>query len=418
MMNHHLDHYFDACAIKVLAAVDVDKLRSNQHEFNGAKAFREILGEPAGKVPFSVHLLYLGDHAFGRVPKPVETVFTWYDARQNNPGRRPEYRLYYRQDADDVLGRSGSGDSLFLFKHPPQGALPPRLTVAIVQQNSTILRMLHWLLSIPEESTATVSLTRVAGLPARETVAMEPLLTVLGMTPDFGDDQLLDSAIKWFGSRRWPSPGDLSSLARALTPDQDVHRDPDTTILRWLATEHALVRSFERYFTAERLRELGWSANEKSLTAPMMAELYAGSCRQRTWASESLREHMSVLLQVRGVSFSSNGWADGGRLPELIFEKVCLQADMSSRTQVPSLSCRALIQDGLDLRGTIAASTSPAKVLTVQPALAFDVTNALDSMNVRLVVPRELQAGYTINQQASLITVSDFIETERQRQGV
>jgi hypothetical protein len=76
----YLSQYFEGVALKSLSAVEADVIRSNQHEFNGVEALREILGEPSGKVRFPARFLYLSDQ--DDEPIIEDGFLTWYDARQ------------------------------------------------------------------------------------------------------------------------------------------------------------------------------------------------------------------------------------------------------------------------------------------------------------------------------------------------
>ena len=80
MKRGHLSQYFKGIAAKHLSAVEADAVRSNQHELNGDRNLRQLLGECGDGVTFSAKFIYLNDHA----PEPVidSGYLTWYDARQ------------------------------------------------------------------------------------------------------------------------------------------------------------------------------------------------------------------------------------------------------------------------------------------------------------------------------------------------
>lgn len=91
-----------AC-IKTLVAVEAHPERSNQHEFNGVAALKNLFGEDRAELQaiFSVRgedLTYRAD-------------VTWYDSRENHP-TRSEHRLYFQ--GNPVMDRAQEGDNILI----------------------------------------------------------------------------------------------------------------------------------------------------------------------------------------------------------------------------------------------------------------------------------------------------------------
>jgi len=94
-------------AVKRLTDVETDPDKSHQHEIQGVRSLRELLGEPEKKTFINAELYYLSDN---EEPYQEELTLTWYNARAGKP-RSPEYRLYYPGDSE-VMARARSGDLL------------------------------------------------------------------------------------------------------------------------------------------------------------------------------------------------------------------------------------------------------------------------------------------------------------------
>lgn len=95
-------------AIKVLSAIDLPGKGSNQHEIQGVKDLRRILGPDNGekrRIRFEVEV-YGPLH---RESAKIGAEFSWYDARRNSE-RRSEYRLYYPPIIARRLNRFEPGD--------------------------------------------------------------------------------------------------------------------------------------------------------------------------------------------------------------------------------------------------------------------------------------------------------------------
>lgn len=107
-MSYSLNSIFSSVVFKTLAQVDLPG-GSHQHEINGSKAVRGFFGtdQPTSGT-ISWH--YFSDNS--AIQRSVSD-FTFYDARENNPNRAPEWRMYYY---DDFLSCASIGDTLILHE--------------------------------------------------------------------------------------------------------------------------------------------------------------------------------------------------------------------------------------------------------------------------------------------------------------
>lgn len=94
---------FKSACIKTLTSVEVDTNSSNQHEFNGVKELKMLLGEKrfSGTANFSIR----------NTNNSCEGDVTWYDAREAHK-TRSEYRLYFR--ANKVMEQAKAGDNIII----------------------------------------------------------------------------------------------------------------------------------------------------------------------------------------------------------------------------------------------------------------------------------------------------------------
>lgn len=91
-----------AC-LKTLSAVEARPERSNQHEFNGVIALKNIFGlnKFEKMATFSVR------------GEPISNLanVTWYDARESH-STRTEHRLYFQ--TNKVMERASEGDNILI----------------------------------------------------------------------------------------------------------------------------------------------------------------------------------------------------------------------------------------------------------------------------------------------------------------
>lgn len=97
---------FDVGCLKTLTAVEAERNRSNQHEFQGVSALRNIFGMQRVQVQatFSIR---------GK-EESYSASLTWYDARENQHHRSPEYRLYFQ--STPVMDLAKAGDTIVIGK--------------------------------------------------------------------------------------------------------------------------------------------------------------------------------------------------------------------------------------------------------------------------------------------------------------
>ena len=113
---------------KILAAVEVTRRASNQHEFN-ATMMREALGFGSSETRGTLYVTCWPSDAGQPVVESCE--YTLYDARESDP-KRSEWRLYYGTDliehcalAGDLMLMIRPNDSsntlIALIAHPGTG---------------------------------------------------------------------------------------------------------------------------------------------------------------------------------------------------------------------------------------------------------------------------------------------------------
>ena len=116
----------------------VDPNSSNQHEFNGVNALKEIFGESNDKLRINARFVHFAEDASQSV---CNGEVTWYDARRSNPNRSAEYRLYWRKN--EVMERAEPGDLMF-FARLSTG----EFLILISESDSIFTDQLAWLFDL------------------------------------------------------------------------------------------------------------------------------------------------------------------------------------------------------------------------------------------------------------------------------
>ncbi|QJT83258.1 type II restriction endonuclease [Kosakonia sp. MUSA4] len=94
---------FRASCIKTLSPVEANPERSHQHEFNGVKELKNLLGPNS----------FQCDARFSIRGTQIEKLaqVTWYDARASHPSRS-EHRLYFTPN--EVMNNAIAGDNIIV----------------------------------------------------------------------------------------------------------------------------------------------------------------------------------------------------------------------------------------------------------------------------------------------------------------
>lgn len=150
MKRGYLSQYFEAVAAKRLTSVEVNKQVSNQHEFNGSAALKQVLGtyESGETTYFPTIFIWMGKE---NETISAEGTMSWYDSRFGKP-RAAEWRLFY--PSNDVMDVAKEGDLLFIAKRT-DGTL---MTI-IVSSGSTVENQLVWLFGVPVQTGKNICLS-------------------------------------------------------------------------------------------------------------------------------------------------------------------------------------------------------------------------------------------------------------------
>ncbi|WP_420447147.1 type II restriction endonuclease [Candidatus Palauibacter sp.] len=418
MRRGQLRDHFTGVGAKYLSAVDAEPKRSNQHEIGVTPDMRrQVLGER--KQRFNVRYVWLGEEqgtlaADGSAaPEPDEpggftsyAPATYYDARENQPHRSPEWRLYY--SANPVTEAMREGDALFLAMHNDG-----LLYFVVAAAGSTGEQQLSWLFGVsPGKS-----------FLAREIEADEPLgfaaryiFDELGVVFEEADEARLDGIIEQFGTV-FPKTADFSELARntlqdAVSPEDD----PDGALLAWLEHEEALFRRLERKVVAEHLRDGFVTEDEVDVDGFLRFSLSVQN-RRKARMGHSLEHQAAAVFRARKLSFDRGPITEHNHRPDFLFPGIeAYRAAATGWWCLAMLGAKSSCKDRWR-QVLVEAEKIPDKhLLTLEPSISESQTHQMTVAKLQLVVPHAIHASYTANQQAWLWTFEEFITEVEARQ--
>lgn len=134
-----LSDLFRGIVFKRLSPVEVDAVRSNQHEFNGSSPLIELFGR---EQPQRLDTDFYWMSNAGQLLSE-RGMLTWYDARARHP-TRTEYRLYYYDNS--VTRKATAGDTLLIGRKPDESTF-----LLIAPSTGAAATRIAWLFGIEVE---------------------------------------------------------------------------------------------------------------------------------------------------------------------------------------------------------------------------------------------------------------------------
>jgi len=408
-MSHNLADYFQGVALKTLSVVEIDRSRSNQHEFQATASMREFLGNPREPVIFPATFLYLADNE--DLNKSETSTLTLYDARKNNPNRSPEYRLYFRDnDATDV---AHAGDLMAILQKPNKD-----LVVVIAQGGSLVdnqVRQLFGQTDATDPNRFAVSTTREL---SQESVALPEkiILELLGAETAIPDESLVSQDIILETFPQIPTGRELAEFARMHSPLSLDDVGPDQALMNWLNIEYESFRSLERRDVHDRLHQGFFQENDVDVESFIQFSTSVLN-RRKSRAGKSLEYHLEHIFRAHNVLYSSQEHTEGRNQPDFLFPGIAqYQQETFPGHLLTFLGAKRTLKERW--RQVLSeAQRIPIKHLaTIDVGLTSSQISEITQAQVRLVIPEPVIALYPEDMATEFLSLTLFLQLVTDRQ--
>lgn len=400
MILDKLSHYFDGLAFKRLSAVEASRSVSNQHEFNGVTALKELLGSE--RRAFAARFVYLDDGSDG--PLIADAELTWYDARASHP-TRSEYRLYFPDTP--VAAAASEGDLLVIARRPDDSVL-----VVITPAGSSAENQILWLFDVPGDPVQGIQLRALNENDTRLTAARALILEQIGVEVEKSDDAFLDRLVGRFPDG-FPATREFSSFARETLPEVSGVDSPDLAVIAWWDREELLFKTLERHLVGERLRQ-GFDNDVDSFIA------YSLSVHQtrKSRAGRALENHVEHLFNVHQIRHVRGAFTENRASPDFLFPgRLEYHNANYPADRLTMLGVKSTCKDRWRQILSEAARINEKHLFTLEPGISVAQTDEMQANRLRLVLPKGLHETYRESQRPRLMTLSEFIGVVRKRQG-
>ncbi len=406
MKRGHLSEYFGGVAVKTLSVVDATPSRSNQHEVGTTVGMRAFLGE--SKNQFEVTYLWLA----GEQESVSETGWaTHYDSRENQPHRRPEWRLYY--SSNPVTEMMNAGDTLFIAKRPGDALL-----FIVTPAGSTIQNQLLWLFGFDSQPSLQFAIQDYdIGADAELDFTSRLILEEIGIEYEDPGANSLDQIIERFGTT-FPTTRIFSDLARLTLPTVDARDDPDAALIAWLTHEEALFRRLERRAVSARLGQGFVAGSEVDVDGFLHFSLQVQN-RRKSRMGRAFENHLAAVFGAWNLTFEAQAITEQGNTADFLFPGSAAYHDASFPTErITFLAAKSTCKDRWRQVLPEAQRVWPKHLVTLEPSISARQTDQMQSERIQLVVPKPIHPSYQPAQRVWLLSVSNLIDLVRRQQDV
>lgn len=400
-----LSDYFEGVGVKRLSAVDARPDSSNQHEIGTNRQMRQdFLGYE--KKSFPAVYVWLGGDQDGF---SEEGWATYYDCREKDETRGPEWRLYY--PSSPVTEAMNEGDTLFLAKQ-----VDGPLWFIVVPQESTSEQQIAWLFGVkPERGTSFVYKELKDDGPELD-FAARFILDEIGIEFEEPEADKLDSIIEKFGTT-FPKTAEFSDLARLTLPEVRAEDDPDAALIAWLDHEEALFRRLERKVVSSRI-EAGFVNDDGTDVDGFIGFSLSVQNRRKSRMGHSLENHLAAVLRAHDIRHVRGAVTEHNHKPDFLFPDLATYqaAPAEGDPQLTMLGAKSTCKDRWRQVLAEAEKISRKHLLTLEPGISEPQTNQMEASSLQLVVPSPVHGSYTDAQRGWLWSVGDFIGEVARRQ--
>jgi hypothetical protein len=403
-----LSDLFVGVVAKQLTLVETITERSNQHEFQGTRPLRRLMGDEDRRgIP--TRFIWIS----GEQEALAEDGFmSWSNVRKGKP-RAPEYHLYY--SGNSVTEMMRPGDMLFLALQRDG------LVLVVITPAGTVQNQLMWLFGLEEQPELGFTYQEISADQSAELdFAARYILDELGIEPEEPEADRLDSLIEPFGLQ-FPTTRVFSDLARSSLPEVSAADDPDLALIDWMDREEQLFRRLERRIVAARIGDGFRAADGADVNGADVDGFLSFSLsvqnRRKARAGQALENHLEAVFLAQGIRYARGAETENRNKPDFLFPGQAEYRDPAfSSARLTMLGAKSTLKDRWRQVLSEAVRIEEKHLLTLEPGISENQTNEMQAKKLQLVVPQRLHATYRPAQRAWLMSLVDFVQLVRSRQ--
>lgn len=397
-----LEGTLGSVAYKRIKSVETDPASSNQHEFNGVTALRQILGTGSDKKQtFHAKFFYLSDEQ----TKESELDLTWYDARRTHP-TRSEHRLYFRPNSVSELAEQG--DLFILARISSENCLG-----FICRKDSAIENLLMNTLGLDEVSDQFGIGMNPPDLPSYLAPHVLPVFEMLGLPPTIpkAQDRLINDLIGRFGDK-FPRQDEFARYAIETGPETDAVHSPDETLMVWWDHQTDLFYALEDHLEWPKISE-GFDSVEH-----FAEEANSFLNRRKARVGTGFEYLFRELLTANGIAHSFQEITEGNSKSDFIFPGIDRYEDPGfPHDRLTMCGAKTTIRGNWPMLLGEAKRIAAKHLVTIDGQITESLGATLKSEGIQLVIPRPMRALLPPTLRNSVPHIDEFLNMLKDRAG-
>jgi EcoRII C terminal len=407
MKKGHLSQYFEKVAAKRLSTVEVDTAVSHQHELNGSKTLKELLGTfDGGDIRYyPTKFFWLAEE---NETVTAEGNLSWYDSRYKQPHRSAEWRLFY--PSNDVFDLASEGDLIILALRPDS-----TLMCIITAAGSTLENQLLWLFNVPVQVNKEFPTYKIEDKTDKEVdFIVRLILDELGIEPEDPDAGKLDGLLEKF-NKKFPTTREFSAFARQTFGEVDPINDPDLSIVSWMNHEEKLFRRLERHIVSERLEK--YKREGKTDVDNFLEFSMSVLQRRKSRAGYALELHLEEIFKANKIRYSIKPKTEMKSRPDFLLPDIKFYFD--DKFPIDCLTLLGVKTTLKDRWRQVLAEGDRIEnkhLLTLEPGISVAQTDEMHMKKMQLVVPLSIHSTFLEEQLKEILSVKVFLDLLMRRQ--
>lgn len=386
-------------AYKRISAVEAAPMRSNQHEFNGTEALKQVLGREA-RQNWPTRWVFLDD--IGE-PRLEFHDCSWYDARASHPSRS-EWRLYFKDHPEFA-----EDDFLVVVRRERED----ELLLLVARSGSVPWQQLRSLLEVEHGAAGGFKYLQLVDVDPAYSGMLSDVLEFAGWMPYpfAGDHRALALLFEEFPGG-FPETKRFSEFARGLV-EGAYELNPDERLWNWYRKEEQLFRALEHHELQEKLSQRPpFSGVEDFLKFSLSIQN-----RRKSRAGHALEHHFEALLRSEAIQCSRGKMTEGVRKPDFILPSIDLYHDPGCPEALLSMvgvktSCKDRWRQIL----TEASRIKAKHLLTLEPSISGSQLQEMSDESVILVAPEVVRRTYSPPSALRTCNVTELVAELKSRQ--
>jgi hypothetical protein len=210
----------------------------------------------------------------------------------------------------------------------------------------------------------------------------------------------------------FPSTREFSEYARSTVPEADWRADRDAALMAWMEREEILFRTLERHMIADRLSN-GFTGDVDGFIAFSLSV----QNRRKSRVGLALENHLEHLFASLGIHYARTAATENKAKPDFLFPGSDHYHDEAfDPVNLTMLGVKSTCKDRWRQVLSEADRITCKHLLTLETAISGNQTDEMRAKLLQLVVPKQLHATYSPDQQRWLLDVSGFTSLVRERQ--